>query len=127
MSRPFNLHDKVTFRGVEGIIIADSKWKVTVGFVGRASFGSFNPWDLRKFGYGHDGGSIASWEFCQKAKLTRGYYVHKDDLDLVLISAHTGYHCKKCHNHFPFAEPNQPDGTMICWNCRNYPHYKGRL
>lgn len=26
--------------------------------------------------------------------------------------------CKKCKNLFPFAEPNQEDGTLICYECR---------
>lgn len=38
-----------------------------------------------------------------------------------------GCHCAKCGNHFPFAEPNQADGSLVCWNCRHYPHYQGRL
>ena len=28
--------------------------------------------------------------------------------------------CKKCEEIFPFAEPNQSDGTLICYYCRNY-------
>ena len=44
-----------------------------------------------------------------------------------VASAVSGCHCSKCNNHFPFAEPNQADGTLICWNCRNYPYFKGRL
>lgn len=28
--------------------------------------------------------------------------------------------CTKCKELFPFAEPNQPNGTMICYYCRNY-------
>lgn len=35
----------------------------------------------------------------------------KDDRD--------GCDCKTCKNFFQFAEPNQADGSMICWSCRN--------
>lgn len=28
--------------------------------------------------------------------------------------------CSKCDNIFPFAEPNQKDGSFICFSCRNY-------
>lgn len=28
--------------------------------------------------------------------------------------------CKKCGEMYPYAEPNQPDGTMICYSCRKY-------
>lgn len=37
----------------------------------------------------------------------------------VVISLN-GYNCKKCNNHYPYSEPNQPDGTLICWSCRHY-------
>jgi hypothetical protein len=26
--------------------------------------------------------------------------------------------CSKCHNFYPYAEPNQEDGTLICYSCR---------
>ena len=28
--------------------------------------------------------------------------------------------CTKCRELFPYAEPNQPDGTLICYSCRKY-------
>lgn len=31
-----------------------------------------------------------------------------------------GEFCKKCDNFYEFAEPNQPDGTLICYSCRKY-------
>lgn len=31
-----------------------------------------------------------------------------------------GYICTKCRELFPYAEPNQKDGTLICYSCRNY-------
>jgi hypothetical protein len=27
--------------------------------------------------------------------------------------------CKKCKEFYDFAEPNQEDGTLICWSCRH--------
>lgn len=27
--------------------------------------------------------------------------------------------CKKCQELFPYAEPNQEDGTLICYACRH--------
>lgn len=35
----------------------------------------------------------------------------KDDRD--------GCDCTKCKTFFEFAEPNQEDGTLICWACRH--------
>lgn len=29
-----------------------------------------------------------------------------------------GCRCKKCQDWYPMAEPNQSDGTLICWSCR---------
>ena len=30
-----------------------------------------------------------------------------------------GCNCKKCKEFYPQAEPNQDDGTLICWACRH--------
>jgi hypothetical protein len=29
-----------------------------------------------------------------------------------------GCTCKKCKEFFPYAEPNQEDGTLVCYGCR---------
>jgi len=29
-----------------------------------------------------------------------------------------GCDCKKCKEFYPYAEPNQDDGTLICYSCR---------
>ena len=29
-----------------------------------------------------------------------------------------GLPCKKCRSFFEYAEPNQDDGTLVCWSCR---------
>lgn len=29
-----------------------------------------------------------------------------------------GCQCKKCHTFYAYAEPNQEDGTLICYSCR---------
>jgi hypothetical protein len=34
-----------------------------------------------------------------------------------------GMPCIKCKEFYSWAEPNQDNGTLICWQCRNYPHY----
>lgn len=33
-----------------------------------------------------------------------------------------GMYCKKCQNFYEFAEPNQQDGSMICYSCRTSPY-----
>ena len=32
-----------------------------------------------------------------------------------------GMKCQKCKNFYEFAEPNQPDGSLLCYSCRNSP------
>jgi len=46
--------------------------------------------------------------------------------DSVIVCVKTildGEVCKECNEFYHQAEPNQEDGSMICWNCKNYPHY----
>lgn len=31
-----------------------------------------------------------------------------------------GLNCGKCGNFYPFSEPNQKDGSLICYSCRNF-------
>lgn len=30
-----------------------------------------------------------------------------------------GCACKKCREFYPYAEANQPDGTLVCYACRH--------
>lgn len=53
-----------------------------------------------------------------------------DEKDLTKINQQTsvkafaGLNCKGCNEHFPFAAPNQSDGTFACWSCKRYPFYR---
>ena len=33
-----------------------------------------------------------------------------------------GMYCVNCGNFYEYAEPNQPDGSMICYACRTNPY-----
>lgn len=57
---------------------------------------------------------------------TNGYWISKTSLTLKekLKSIGSGLSCKSCQNFYPFAEANQPDGTLTCWSCKQYPFYK---
>lgn len=55
----------------------------------------------------------------------RGMYIPPNSIvaDLtatVPSTGHSGAHCavKMCNTYNDFAEPNQPDGTHICYSCR---------
>jgi hypothetical protein len=39
----------------------------------------------------------------------------EDEVDIL-----DGCICKSCGEFYQFAEPNQIDGTLVCWSCRNY-------
>jgi len=32
-----------------------------------------------------------------------------------------GLHCKVCNEMFPYAKPNQDDGSLVCYSCRQNP------
>ncbi len=36
-----------------------------------------------------------------------------------IINGLDGFPCRKCTNFYPYALPNQKDGTLVCWSCRN--------
>jgi hypothetical protein len=38
-----------------------------------------------------------------------------------------GMQCDICKDFYPMAEPNQPDGGLVCWSCTHYKIYKSRL
>lgn len=33
-----------------------------------------------------------------------------------------GMYCKKCQNFYQYAEPNQHDGSLLCYSCRKNPY-----
>lgn len=39
-------------------------------------------------------------------------------------SSQDGMKCKHCNDFYSFAEPNQDDGTLICYSCRQNPYIK---
>lgn len=38
-----------------------------------------------------------------------------------------GMICSKCNEYYAMSQPNQEDGTLICFSCRRYPIYKSIL
>lgn len=33
-----------------------------------------------------------------------------------------GMFCRKCKSFYKYAEGNQPDGSLLCYSCRNNPY-----
>jgi hypothetical protein len=44
-----------------------------------------------------------------------------------LHKKNNGLKCEKCQEFFEYATANQSDGTLICWSCKNYPIWKGKI
>jgi hypothetical protein len=50
-----------------------------------------------------------------------------DRIELFMINRRKRKHpdgmlCKKCKVFYEFAEPNQKDGSLLCYSCRNNPY-----
>lgn len=41
----------------------------------------------------------------------------------IIIQGKDGNWCSECSAYVRQSENNQINGTFICWQCRNYPHY----
>ena len=57
-------------------------------------------------------------------------WVNENDFLIEEVAAPTlpsnkldGMYCCKCKNYYQYAEPNQDNGTLICYSCRKYPFY----
>jgi hypothetical protein len=50
------------------------------------------------------------------------YYI-TDNFIYKINAVLDGINCKKCNDFLGMAEPNQPDGSFVCWRCRKYPTY----
>lgn len=48
--------------------------------------------------------------------------LHEKSISSILVCSQApkngGEVCKKCRDFYPYAVPNQVDGTLICWSCR---------
>lgn len=98
---------------------------------------------VKQWAQDHDHGfEIADYESSEKALTkTAGHFTwliqegHSgidllslvDRLELFLESRRNRKHpdgmvCAKCQSFYEFAEPNQEDGSMICYSCRKNPY-----
>lgn len=48
-----------------------------------------------------------------------GFWAPLESEKQIKTTSKGGMFCSKCNNYFEFAEPNQDDGSLICWSCRN--------
>lgn len=63
------------------------------------------------------------------------WFVHIEDITMLtkkiaasnIVAKSDGEHCKACKQYYPYAEPNQPDGSLICYSCRTTRGWKASL
>jgi hypothetical protein len=68
-------------------------------------------------------GSYLSW-VVREADTSLNFLSLLDKLDKFMNNKkkYDGMFCKQCRLFSQFAEPNQDDGTMICYSCRQNPY-----
>lgn len=45
-----------------------------------------------------------------------------DDLVFKINTIYDGCFCARCHEFYNMSAPNQENGNMICWRCRDNPY-----
>lgn len=53
-----------------------------------------------------------------KEAFDTGFYIPYEE-QKTIQGTQDGMHCTKCKQFFPYAESNQPDGSLKCYKCRN--------
>jgi hypothetical protein len=66
-----------------------------------------------------DKGRLDDWGVSPKFLNEKTYYI-KENCVYRVVSRADGCACAKCQEFYFYAEPNQPDGTLICFLCRTY-------
>jgi len=51
----------------------------------------------------------------------QAHYI-QENMILRINSVLDGMKCCNCEEFYSMAEPNQDDGTLICWSCRKNPY-----
>lgn len=51
----------------------------------------------------------------------KGIVITEDKVLKISKSKLDGMFCANCEEFFAMAEPNQPDGTLLCFSCRSNP------
>lgn len=89
-----------------------------------------NPGTIFITGSGGGGGGASSGQWITVPVTTTsgtivftGGQITFDDIDLAVPvdekkEISDGCFCKKCKEYYQYAEPNQDDGTLICYGCR---------
>jgi len=68
-------------------------------------------------------GNLAKFKIDKKFLGSSIYYITEYKIVYVYRKI-DGICCSDCNEFYSMAVANQPNGTLICWNCRHYKHYK---
>lgn len=64
------------------------------------------------------------WQLGEQFQLDFLDEVSPDDYPVIVKKSSkrksNGCICDKCGELYPYAEPNQKDGSFKCWSCRNF-------
>jgi len=91
---------------------SDAKDKLYNGFY--ISIGSTpkGAWDSR----GHQ--NYISLSYAKIKSCIDTITLKEHEVSTVIKSNSDGMNCSFCKEHYPYAEANQPDGTLKCYSCR---------
>lgn len=68
-------------------------------------------------------GNVYKFRMSKKFIGSDAYYI-TDYKVVELYKKMDGMVCFECEEFYPMATANQSDGTLICWNCRNYKYWR---
>lgn len=63
---------------------------------------------------------MPNWSFSPFISFPPTWSNDYDIKDLPKVELKDGCICEKCEEYYPYAVPNQSDGTLICWSCRHF-------
>lgn len=85
---------------------------------------AYNPWSAIGTGPWPDDEDTGDPDDCPSTQ-PMGYYSSPPTVPVTpkaavspSVSLSDGMHCKKCNEKNEYADPNQPDGTYVCYGCR---------
>jgi DNA-directed RNA polymerase subunit RPC12/RpoP len=129
------LNDVVSFNGGEGTVIAffgENAARMIIGWVRGvdvpSTFCSFML-DHSVLKKGGDWKAVPDVD-----RYSRGTWLQAIDVQGIAIKSpfassvvmkSSGCACNRCGEFYPWAEPNQENGTLVCWNCRSHRFYRG--
>jgi hypothetical protein len=66
---------------------------------------------------------VADQYVCKRLRIDKRFMgeniIHIDGNMIANVHARLdGTRCSKCQDFYPYAVPNQPNHTLICWSCR---------